>query len=340
MAEKILGRARRGYQYGLYTFNVRRLVRRPESVRIDRPIFILGVQGGGVTVLARTLYRHPQAVYATGNSRYWAGIDEIHNCPHIRDLPDPLVHRSYHFGNVDSSVVHHPRYGYQRSWLYAIDEFLPLYRRGADDVDPETTRRFRRVLQKAILAYAPDPDDARFVDMSQLYTIQVPYLARMLQDCDPRFVLVSRNPYVTCARAAAKEFGPEKGSYIGDDRKARNRCVIEHWSNSYRLALEAAAQGVPLLPLRYEDFLARPEAIVRRICQFAALEFHPRQVPAPDHSFPIGSLEASKWYPLRPAENALYLKDIDPELVEGLNERAGNLVERLGYERLEPRRSR
>jgi hypothetical protein len=228
----------------------------------------------------------------------------------------------------------HPRYGYQRSWLYAIDEFLPRYRRTADDVDPETTRAFRTVLRKIILAYAHDPRECRLLDQSQLFTIQVPYIARMLEDCDPHFVLVARDPYATCARAVEKEYTAARGGSIEHDRAARVACAVEHWCNSHRLVLEAA-DDVPFLVVRYEEFLDDPASVVRDLCSFAGLEFLPHLVPAAGHRAPLGSVEPEKWYPLRRGENARYLERLEDDLLHALNRRGGDLIERLGYERRE-----
>jgi hypothetical protein len=333
VARKTAAALRRGYQVSRYRWNPRRLVRSADDVRIDRPIFLLGTQGGGGTVLARCMHRHPRTVYASGNSDWWTGPDELHNTPHLmRDMPEPLLHRSYHFGTAGTGVEHHPLYGYQRSWLYAVDEFLPRYRRTAEDADTATAERFRRVIRNVILAYAHDPDDCRFVDKSQLYTIQVPYVARLLDGCDPHFVLIARNPYAACARAVAKEYGRERGGYLEGDLQARVRCAVEHWSNSYRLALESEGD-VPLCCVRYEDFLADPPAVVRRICEFAGLEFHADQVPAAGQRVPLGG-DSYKWYPLKPAENERYLRSIDRALVRALNDRAADVIERLGYELL------
>ena len=53
--------------------------RRGADVAIDRPIFLLGTQGAGLTLLSRILRRHPLVVGATGGHRYWAGADEGQN---------------------------------------------------------------------------------------------------------------------------------------------------------------------------------------------------------------------------------------------------------------------
>jgi hypothetical protein len=339
VGRKTVGVIRRERQRLRYRHTLRRFRYALDDLSIDRPIFLLGTQGGGGTILARCLQRHPKTVYASGNSDFWAAPNEIHNCPHLYDVPEVFVHRTYHFGTVDDRMEHHPRHGYQRSWLYATDEFLPRYGKTANDVDEETTRAFRRVLKKIILAYAHDPLACRLVDQSQLFTIQVPYLASMLRDCDPRFVLVARNPYATCARAVAKEYTAARGGYLEGDLPARIACAVEHWSNSYRLALEAARE-VPMLVVRYEDFLDEPARVVREVCDFAELEFTPDQVPREGHRAPEGSVEPEKWYPLKRGENARYLKDLDPDLRDALDRRAGELIERLGYERLAGSRDR
>ena len=331
---KAAARARYAYQLEKYDLNLRRLVYRLDDVAIDRPVFLLGVQGGGGTIVARTLYRHSQAVYASGNSDYWAGVDEIHNCRHtIKDLPESLVHRSAHFFNVDGLLDCHPLYGYQRCWLYAIDEFLPTYRHEAVVADRQTADALKRVIRKIILAYAHDPARARFIDMSQLYTIQVPFVAELLRGSDPRFILLTRNPYITCARAMRKEYD-QHGTRVDLTSKQKMQCAIEHWDNSYRRAVTDGEQQ-KMIQVRYEDFLQDPEREVRRMCELAEMEFEPAQVPRAGQRIPLGSLSEEKWYPLKRDENARYLDSLSPELIRGLNQRSADLIRRLGYEILE-----
>jgi len=59
-----------------WMLNPRSWFGRFEEAEIDRPIFLLGVQGGGLTLLSRMLRRHPQVVSVSGNHRYWSGADE------------------------------------------------------------------------------------------------------------------------------------------------------------------------------------------------------------------------------------------------------------------------
>jgi hypothetical protein len=131
----------------------------------------------------------------------------------------------------------------------------------------------------------------------------------------------------------AKEYVAAHGCTFTDPQ-TKIACAVEHWSNSFRCALEDT-EALPRLIVRYEDFMANPEEVVRSIGSFADLPFDPRQIPAPGQSFPLGSLEDNKWYPLRSGENERYLERLDPALVRALNARAGDLIERLGYERIE-----
>jgi hypothetical protein len=48
-----------------------------ERIPLDRPIFVLGLQGGGTTLVTRCLLRHPSAVSMSGNSSYWVATDEL-----------------------------------------------------------------------------------------------------------------------------------------------------------------------------------------------------------------------------------------------------------------------
>lgn len=77
-------------------------------------------KGGGLTLLARMLRRHPQVVSVTGDHRYWSGADEMHTV-FGPILPSELTGTRYKVPWPD-----HPVYKPPRSWTYACDELLPL----------------------------------------------------------------------------------------------------------------------------------------------------------------------------------------------------------------------
>ena len=59
-----------------YWFNY---FRAGESVQIDRPVFLLGTQGGGLTLLSRMLRREGSLISGAGGPGYWTSADEIQN---------------------------------------------------------------------------------------------------------------------------------------------------------------------------------------------------------------------------------------------------------------------
>ena len=61
------------------SFTPRRIYLPLSKINIKKPIFILGVQGGGLTIVSRILHRHSKVIYCNGNSKFWAGRDEMQN---------------------------------------------------------------------------------------------------------------------------------------------------------------------------------------------------------------------------------------------------------------------
>jgi hypothetical protein len=307
----------------LWRIHPRRFLPDVGEVPIQRPVFLLGVQGGGLTLTARMLRRHRDVVCVSGNAGFWAGPDEMQNIMGSY-LPAEMTGLHHH-------VPPHPDFP-ERGALYAIDELLPLYRKTAADATEEVAQRFRRAMQLVIAIYARDRQRARFVDKSQTFTVRLGLVHGLLDGCDPRFILITRNPYAMCYRAAVTT---TPISRLPRSEAERFTFAAQHWHNSFRCALEDAGAGIPLLTLRFEDLLCSPETWLRRICDFAALDFHPSMLPAPTHRLPLGSTNSSrgdrKWYPLRPDVNHPYLERLQPWMVETITRRTGELAERWGY---------
>ena len=86
-----------------------------ESVEIDRPIFLLGTQGGGLTIISRILRRLPEVISVTGNHRYWAGDDETQNVL-TSALPPELSWRDFQAPGYNTAG---------HNWIYGCDDYLP-----------------------------------------------------------------------------------------------------------------------------------------------------------------------------------------------------------------------
>jgi hypothetical protein len=312
-----------GIRRHLWRLHPHRFVKDIDSIPIDRPIFLLGTQGGGLTLIARALRRHPRSVSVTGNCSYWAGPDEMHSV--MEDCLPPQL------GGIKNKIPPHSRFP-KRDWLYAVDEMLPLYRQQASNATPEMAGQFRRAIRLAIAVHARDPQGARFVDKSQTFTVRLSLVNKLLEGCQPRFMLITRNPYAICYRAA---FVATPISKLDLSPQKKLRLAAQHWRNSFRCAIEDAHEVDHCMTLRFEDFLKEPEKWLREISQFAQLEYLPSMLPAPEHRIPLGSTGSSmgdhKWYPLRCNVNHLYLKQLEPWMMEIIDNSVRALTKQWNY---------
>jgi Sulfotransferase family len=311
------------YHRDRWRYSPRRRGRRVDRIPLDRPIFFLGVQGGGETIVGRCLRRSDAVVCMSGNSGHWTGTDELGVVRNrMARLPKAL------WGCKFRTDLEHPLFGPNHNSVYASDTLLALYRRTAEDADDADGAQFRRLLREHLAVYARDPRRARFFDKTHTNTLKIPLLAEYLRGCEPFFVLVVRNPYSWCYRAVRRK-RPTYRVELGPEEELR--LAAEHWTNSYRTALDDAASTPNVTLVRFEDFVADPEATVRRLCDFTGLELEPAMVPGPGDRFPFATLPGDrKWYPLFADPWLGQITDREATVVAGVCE---PLAGELGYER-------
>lgn len=229
----------------------------------------------------------------SGNSGYWTGIDELGAVRNrLARLPRSLA------GCKFRTDIEHPLFGTNHNSVYACNALLGFYRRSAEDADGADGERFRRLLREHVAVYARNPRHARFFDKTHTNTLKLPLLAEYLRDCDPFFVLVVRNPYSWCYRAVRRK---RPSFRVSLSREEELSLAAEHWSNSYRIALEDAAGNPNVTTVRFEDFVADAEGTIRSLSAFLGLEFDEAMVPQPGQRLPFATLpDDRKWYPLFP----------------------------------------
>jgi Sulfotransferase family len=305
------------YQRDRWRYSPRRRGRGVDHIPLDRPIFFLGVQGAGETIVGRCLRRNAAVVCMSGNSGHWTGTDELGVVRNrMARLPRSL------WGCKFRTDIEHPLIGPNHNSVYASDPLLPFYRRTADDADEADGAQFRRLLREHLAVYARDPRRARFFDKTHTNTLKIPLLAEYLRGCDPVFVLVVRNPYSWCHRAVRRKRPAYRVELAPEEEL---RLAAEHWTNSYRIALEDGSTVV-----RFEDFVADPEAVVRRLCAIVGLDFEPAMVPRPGDRFPFATLPGDrKWHPLFADPWLAKVTEREAEIVESV---CGPLARKLGYE--------
>lgn len=304
-----------------WRYSLRRRLAEVDSIPIDRPIFLLGVQTGGATLIGRCLRRNRAVVTMSGNSSHLTGTDELGAVRNrMARLPPSL------WGSKYRNDIEHHLYGVAHNAIYACDELLPHYRRTAEDATRYEAAQFARLLREHVAVYAHDPLHARFLDKTHTNTVRVSFLHALLRDHDPYFVLVVRDPYVFCPRSLRRKQAPFAREV--PDRH-RLRLAAEHWENSYRLALADAEEVPNFAAVRFEDFLADPAAIVRRLSEFLELEFDSAMVPGPGQKIPFATLPGDrKWYPVTPDHDRPELAAEERAIIE---EHCLPLAQSFGY---------
>ncbi|MFB6264783.1 MAG: sulfotransferase [Bradymonadaceae bacterium] len=308
----------------------RRFVDDFSDVVVDRPIFLLGNQGGGLTLISRMLRRHPQCVSITGGSDYWSGADEMQRVMAPRLPPELRL-----AGSVLGGHPPHPCFDPPRSWSYGSDDLVEAYRLTEDDADPETAEQLRSVIAECVHRFGSEEDGrgVRFVDKSQVYTLKARYIQALLADSEPHFALITRHPYAASYRAALGKAGDmERYSDFMDFEERLDVCA-QHWRNTMQTILEDRSELEHFGHWQFEQFLETPESTLADLCEFAGLEFTEELLPAEDDRIPFGSRFRDRWYPLRPEVNQSYLDDMTDRHVEMIDEYVGELAEELGYER-------
>lgn len=294
--------------------------------RIDRPIFLLGVQGGGLTLLSRMLRRGGQLVSSGGSASYWTAADEMQNS-HGLYLPQELSGARW-------KRPPHPLFTGPRSWTYAARELYAAYRRGAEQNTSSIEAKLRRVIKMSLARHAPHDSSARFIDKSQTYMLRVGLIYAALQGCDPLFILVPRDPYVSVYRAAIGKAGDMRRLARSLSYEERLGICAEHYGNSIRAVYDDVDKHDLNFHLcQFEELLDDPARVLKEVCAFAGLNFSEEMIPAAHHRIPYGSRYRDRWYPLRRDVNSAYEASIDDHIVTVVNRHCAELFDRLGYRR-------
>jgi len=301
----------------------------PSPGSVDRPIFILGVQGGGLTLLTRMLRRHGSVVAGAGGPGYWSSADEIQN------IYGPLL--PLELAGTRWKCPDHPVFSGPYSWCYGTDDMVPMYRNTAEHATDQLRRQLQSVIGASLAIHGASVNTPRFIDKSQSYVLRVSMIAKLLDGQDPRFVLLTRDPYVSVQRAA--EGGAADMARLADtvELADRIRLCAEHWTNCMNAALEdrhAAPSG--LLTVKFEDLVANPSRTLQEVGSHCDLEIGDHMLPQAGDTLPFGSRFRDRWYPLRPDVNDAYNNRIGAHTVRLVNELAGSTVERLGYDVRDP----
>lgn len=304
--------------------DIRRYIKNYSDVSIDRPIFLLGTQGGGLTLVSRMIRRNRSVVSISGNRTYWAGADEM------KSVLGPILPRE--LKAVEYLKPYPPLVRIPRDWHCGIDRYVDIYRNTEKDVTAETKDKFRRILRWIIGRHSHGMP-GRFTDKSQIYTLKVSFLYELLKDCDPKFILITRNPYAMCYRTAKGNSYTAESMELELSFSERLELACQHWNNYMKYALEDSKKVKAFLIIKYESVLQDPETELRKICTFTELDFDNSMIPKAEDKVPFGSMRRNRWYPLNRNSNKKYLDEIKQEHIDLIVEHCKKYGEMFGYEK-------
>ncbi len=296
------------------------------NVVIKEPIFLLGNQGDGLTLLSRMLRRNPQVLSPTGNSDYWAGADEMSN---VYELI-----LGAELSGMRFTASRHEKLTPPRSWSYACDEMFKKYRNTEKDVNKHLERKFKHAIGIAISRYGSDIKEPRFVDKSQVYTVKLSFVNKLLEGCNPYYVYITRNPYATIYRAALGRAGDMRrySKFLSLDE--RFGICLEHWYNSARSIEEDRRKIRNFMDIKFEELPSFPQTTLKKVCAFVKLKYSDDMIPKADQKMPAGTkFKQEKWYPLREDVNKEYLCEIPKNYINLIYEKCGKYAEQYGYDR-------
>jgi hypothetical protein len=313
------------YKRNNWVLDLNRLYKAFDEIKIDRPIFLLGVQGGGLTLVSRMLRRNRKLISVTGNYNYWTGADELQN---VLEPILPLQLTGVKYKAYPDPIIGHPR-----GWSYASNRLINVYRETKNDAHPRLKKRFIRIIKWLLYKHSLDKNNTRFTDKSQVFTVKVSLINALLKEYNPYFLLITRDPYASCYRAT-KGIQPDVKKLT--DKFGLNsglRIASQHWTNSMKFALKDSKEVKNFMVSRFEDILKYPIKELQRICDFLSIEFSEDMLPKPHHKIPFGSRFRNKWYPLRPDVNSKYFKEMKKQHIDIIERICGKYGELLNYSR-------
>jgi len=312
------------YKRNGWMFDFSRYWKNFRNVEIREPVFLLGTEGGGLTLTSRMIRRNRDFVSVTGNYNYWSGSDEM-------QLVLGSILPSEFTGIKHNLPRKLQELNVSGNCLYATDEFIDYYRKASGDVTPKLKRKFRKIIRWQIARHAINKETARFTDKSQVFTVKVSFINEILKDTNPKFLLVTRDPYATAYKFANTNV-KNYTNKIGKGYKEALKIAAQHWANSMKYALKDS-QEADLFTVKFEDILNEPEEEMKKVCNFIEIDFDEDLLPQPEHEIPFGSKGKNKWYPLRPDVNQKYFDEMTQEDVEIIHSVVKKQAQRLGYDK-------
>ncbi len=296
-----------------------------KKVPISKPVFLLGNQGDGITFISRILRRNQAVISISGNYKYWTGADEMATVLELF-----LPRRLRLSGRLIKTDPHHAKFFQPRSWSYGSDDLYRQYHlTEKDKPSNEEIKKFRLGIQMALQRFGNS--NSRFIDKSQVYTLKTRFIQNILKDTNPYFILFTRNPYISCFRAADGKAGDMSrySSFLSFDE--RFEICLQHWKNCMQTVLDDSKHLKNFKWFSFEGFIENIEEKTKELCSFLELPFEESMLPAADQSIPFGTKYTERWFPVKKTVNEKYIHKIPSRYFDWAEAYLGDVASLFGY---------
>jgi hypothetical protein len=220
----------------------------PVIKRAEPPVFVVGMNGSGTSMLTESLGRH---------SKLYAFPGETRMIPHYIDIREK-------FGDLEDDE------NFQRLWRYVVSSApdFEIFNGGKIPELPSNWRYFPRdlptILDAVFRQFAMSSGKQRWCEKSPNNSEHIVTLSRLFPGA--RFVHIIRDGRDCAASTNRRQYrNPELAIY-------RWRHVV---AEARRQALQIPGRYIEL---RYEDLTEQPDDWMKKICEFLSLDFEPAVV--------------------------------------------------------------
>ena len=266
------------------------------------PLLILGVRRSGTTLLRVMLDRHSQL----------AVPDESYFVPQLAD-------RHLRRVDVDDFVDDLRRLSTLADWDVPLDRMRARLRDGMP---------VGEAIGTVYAVYAEERGKPRWGDKTPMYMQNLRLLERLFPDA--LYVHLIRDGRDAALSFLAMPRGIMTETWMQPRTPADFAC---QWRTEVAAARRLGRRvGPRYMEVRYEELVAEPEPVLRRICELAGLEYEPSMLDYPGN-VDVSAKPHQQWLMQPPTEGVrdwrTQMSARDAAAFEGV---AGDLLRELGYE--------
>ncbi|MDB4093362.1 sulfotransferase [Flavobacteriaceae bacterium] len=264
-------------------------------------VFFIGNQGDGLSFVTRIIRRNKSVISISGDSNYWNGPDEM------ATVMEPVLPYSLRNPGLITKERIKSELKAPRSWSYGSNNFFHHYKSDESFFTEKIKTKFIRAISTSLVRFGTNKI---FVDKSQVYSLKMRLINHIFKD-KVYFVHITRDPYVSCFRAASGKAGDLNRFKTQIGYKKCLKLAVEHWNNVGKEIFESSTLVENYLKIKIEDILLEPNKKINQICEFIELDFDLDMMPAKDQDFPRYSKYSDRWYPIKSDLNSKYFSKID-----------------------------